>query len=142
MVGRQLWLQLQPQPFKIRTFLSGFQMIFDKMAAISPDFFKWLGFQISDPVPNPDYLMVGFQRVLFSNGQALAMAIAIVPTIQKPDHANFLSEYQMVGLLDFRTHSKSRPFAIQPLLDHSKYRLVLISDCHCMFHNQPSPLFG
>ena len=122
-------------------------MIFDKMAAISPDFFKWLGFQISDPIPNPDYLMVGFHRVLFSNGQALAMAIAIVPTIPKPDYANFLFGYKMVfdimvGLLDFRTHSKSRPFAIQPLFDHSKYRLVLISDCHYMFHNQPSPLFG
>ena len=35
--------------FEIQTFLSGFQMVFDKMAAISPDF-KWLGFQISDPI--------------------------------------------------------------------------------------------
>ena len=30
-------------------------MIFDKMAAIGLDF-KWLGFQISDPIPNPDHL--------------------------------------------------------------------------------------
>ena len=28
-------------PFEIRTFLSGFQMLFDKMAAICPDI-KWL----------------------------------------------------------------------------------------------------
>ena len=30
-------------------------MIFDKMAVICPDF-KWLGFQISDPIWNPDHL--------------------------------------------------------------------------------------
>ena len=36
------------QPLEIRTFLSGFQIVFDKMAGICPDF-KWLGFQISDP---------------------------------------------------------------------------------------------
>ena len=36
-------------PFKIMTFLSRFQMVFDKMVAICPDF-KWLGFQISDPI--------------------------------------------------------------------------------------------
>ena len=41
--------------FKIQTFLSGFQMAFDKMVAICPDF-KWLGFWIPDPIWNPDYL--------------------------------------------------------------------------------------
>ena len=41
---------------------------------------------------------------LISNGQALAMAID--PAIQKLDH---LSEFQMVGLSDFRSHSKSGP---------------------------------
>ena len=34
---------------------SRFQMFFDKMAVICPDF-KWMGFQISDPIPNPDHL--------------------------------------------------------------------------------------
>ena len=34
---------------------------------------------------NPDFLKVGLQMVWFSNGQA--MAIAIVPTIIKPDHS-------------------------------------------------------
>ena len=34
---------------------------------------------------NPDSLNVGFQMVRFSNGRALAIAIAIVPTIRKPD---------------------------------------------------------
>ena len=38
----------------------------------------------------------------------------------------------MVGLSDFRSHSKSRPFATQPLFDHSKSRLVRISDLHCV----------
>ena len=32
---------------------------------------------------------------------------------------------------DFRSHSKSRTFAIQPLCDPSKSRLVRISDPHC-----------
>lgn len=54
-------------PVAIWTFLSKFQMVFDKMAAICADF-KWLGFPV------------------------------------------------------FRSHSKSRPFATQPLLDHSKSR--------------------
>ena len=36
-------------PFKIRTFLSGFKMFFDKMAAICPNF-KWLGLWISGPI--------------------------------------------------------------------------------------------
>ena len=38
----------------------------------------------------------------------------------------------MVGLPDFRSHSKSRPFATQPVLDHSKSRLGRISDPHCI----------
>ena len=40
---------LKTGPFEIRTFLSGFQMILDKMAGICPDF-KLLGFWISDPI--------------------------------------------------------------------------------------------
>ena len=38
----------------------------------------------------------------------------------------------MVGLPDFRSHSKSIPFATQPVLDHSKPRLGQISDPHCI----------
>ena len=45
-------------PFKIWTFLSGFQMFFDKMAAMCPDF-KF--FRISEPIRNPDH----FQPNLF-----------------------------------------------------------------------------
>ena len=41
----------------------------------------------------------------------------------------------MARLLDFRSHSKSGPFANQPLFDHSKSRLVQISDPHCIVHN-------
>ena len=37
----------------------------------------------------------------------------------------------MVGLPDFRSHSKSGPFATQPLFNHIKSRLVWISDPHC-----------
>ena len=42
-------------PLKIRTFLSRFQMVFDKMASICPDF-KWLAFRFSDPIQNWDHL--------------------------------------------------------------------------------------
>ena len=43
------------KPFEIRKKISGFQMVFDKMAAICLDF-KWLGIQISDPFQNPGHL--------------------------------------------------------------------------------------
>ena len=72
---------------------------------------------------------------------------AIVPTIWKPGHSKsdifvwisdgfwqncgHLSGFQMVGLLDFRSHLKSGPFETQPLFDQSKSRLVWISDPHC-----------
>ena len=46
---------LKAGPFEILTFLPSFQIVFDKMAPICPDF-KWLGFQISDPIKNPDHL--------------------------------------------------------------------------------------
>ena len=93
------------------------------------------------------HLKSGLFKGRFSNGQALA--IAIVPTIkfwtiQNPDifvwisngfwqNGSNLSGFQMVGLPDFRSHSKSRPFATQPLFDHSKSRLVQISDLHCKY---------
>ena len=51
---------LKTGPFAILAFLSVFQMVFDKMAAICLDF-RWLGFQISDPIRNPDH----FQTNLF-----------------------------------------------------------------------------
>ena len=40
---------------KILTFLSGFQLEFDKMATICL-YFKWLGFLTSDPIQNLDHL--------------------------------------------------------------------------------------
>ena len=61
MVGLQLWLPL----------LSRFHMDFGKMADICPDF-EWLGFQISDPIQNPEHL----QPNIFS-------------TIQNPDLYGF-----------------------------------------------------
>ena len=38
---------------------------------------------------NPEFLKVGFHMVWFSKGRALAMAIAMIPTIWKPDHSKF-----------------------------------------------------
>ena len=46
---------LKTRQHKIRTFLFGFQMVCDKMAAIGP-VFKWYSFPISDPIPNLDHL--------------------------------------------------------------------------------------
>ena len=71
------------------------------------------------------------------------MAIALVPTIRNPDifvrtsnglrqNGAYFSGFQMVGLLDFRSHFKSWLFTTQPLLHHSKSRLVQISDPHCI----------
>ena len=42
------------------------------------------------------------------------------------------SWFQMVGLVDFRSHLKSRPFAIQSLFYCLKSWLVWISDAHCI----------
>ena len=77
-----------------------------------------------------DHLKSGLFEGQISNGQAFAMAKAIVPTIQKPDN---LSRFQMVGLPDSRSHSKSRPFETQPIFDDSKSRLVL---CFRLVQNQ------
>ena len=53
-----------------------------------------------------------------------------------------MSGFQMVGLPDFRPHSKSIPFATQPVLDHSKSRLGWISDPHCilLYHWSKKPI--
>ena len=75
---------------------------------------------------NLDFLKVEFQTVRFSNGEALAMAIVIVPTIQNPDFIWLLTKlHPSVQILngsasgfwlpDFRPHWKSGPFATQPL---------------------------
>ena len=52
---------LKTTPFEIWMFLSGFQMVFDKIAAICSDF-KWLGFRISKHIWNPD------KNIQISNG--------------------------------------------------------------------------
>ena len=94
---------------------------------------------------NPDFLKVRFQMIWFSNGRALVTAIgitiaiaitipititiviALITTIWNPgifvwisnhfwQNGGHLFRFQMVGLLAFRSHSKSRPFATQPLL--------------------------
>ena len=46
---------LKTRAFQIGMFLSRYQMVFDNMVAICPDF-KWSGFHILDPIGNPDYL--------------------------------------------------------------------------------------
>ena len=81
-----------------------------------------------------------------SNGRALAMAIA--PTIWKPDifiwilNAFFTKWWPFVQISNGLASGyqipkpKSGPFATQPLIDHSKSRLVQISDSHCVWKVQ------
>ena len=76
-------------------------------------------------------MKLGLFEDLISKGQltARAKALAMVPTIQKLDHLKYghiclyfkwfkqngehLYRFQMIGLLDFRTHSKPGPFEKQ-----------------------------
>ena len=46
-------------------------------------------------------------------------------------NSSHLSGFQMVGLLYFRSHLKSRPYANQTLFNHLKSRLFRISCTHC-----------
>ena len=53
----------------------------------------------SGEIWNPDFEKVIFQMVRFSNGQAVATAVAIVPTICKSDFSeseHFLTGFQMI----------------------------------------------
>ena len=84
--------------------------------------------------------------VQLSKGQAIA--VPRLPTVLKLDNSkswNFvqilksfwqngihLSSFNMVGLLEFRSHSKCGPFVNQPLYDCSKSIHVWITDPHCM----------
>ena len=87
-------------------------------------------------ISNPDFLKIRFQIVQFSNGRAVAMAIAIVPSIQNPDifvriwngfwqNGGHLSSFQRVGLPDFRSHSKSGPFTSNLFLTSPDFRSPL-----------------
>ena len=94
-----------------------------------------------------DFLKVWFQMVRFFKRSGYSYCYSHSPNHLKTgpyEIQTFLSEiqivfdkmaaicwFQMVGLLDFGSHSKSRPFEAQPLFDHSKSRLVWISDPHC-----------
>ena len=55
-------------------------MLYGKMVAICPDF-KWLGFQISDPIWNPGHL----QPNLFSTFQNLDLSRFQIPTVIQVD---------------------------------------------------------
>ena len=73
--------------------------------------------------------------VQFSKGWAIDMVPTISNwTVQNPD---VLTKSQMIAnkmaaiIPDFRSQSKSRKFATQPLFDHSKPGSVRISDPCC-----------
>ena len=80
--------------------------------------FKWSGYGYCH---SPNHLKTGpFKLQTFSSGFQFFW-----------QNRTDMSGFQMVGLPDFRSHLKSRPFVAQPLFDHSKSRLVWISDSHC-----------
>ena len=81
-----------------------------------------------------NYLKSGLLEGQISNGPALTMAKLWTKNYKTGPFEiwMFLSGFQMAGLSDFRSHSKSRPFASQPLYIHLKSKLVWISDPHCI----------
>ena len=89
---------------------------------------------------NQNLLKVRFQMVWFSNGWALTMTIAIVPTIWKPHQSKyrcfclniewFLTKWRPFVLISDIIQNPEK-FATLPLFHHSKSRLVRISDPHC-----------
>ena len=48
-----------------KPFLSGFEMVYDKMAAICPNF-KWLALWIPDPIQNPDHFQTNHYLTIWS----------------------------------------------------------------------------
>ena len=83
-----------------------------------------------------------------SKGQAVALAKAMVATIQKLDHSKYrhfcldfecvltkwgpFVQFSNVWASRFQIQFKIRTSATQPLFDHLEYRLVRISDPHCL----------
>ena len=55
-------------------------------------------------------------------------------------NGDYLSGFKKVWLPDFKSQSKSRPFAIQRPLNHLKSRLVHISDPHFIWILIPTVL--
>ena len=100
----------------------------------------------SRPFVNRKHLKSSLFEGQTSNGRDLAIASYSSPKYLKTgifEICTFLSRFQKVfftkwsgfqktGLPDFRSHLKFRPFATQPpFLNHSKSRLVQISDPYC-----------
>ena len=115
----------------------------------------------SGNILNPDFLKVGFQMVRFSNGYSYSPnhsksglsegQISNGPAFKwlgfsngysySPNHSkserfclDFKCFFDKMAAIcpDFKSHSKSRPFATQPLLDHLKSRQGRISDPNCI----------
>ena len=91
---------LKTIPFEIRTFLSRFQMVFDKMAPICLDF-KWLGFRISDHIPNSDHLHA--TQPLFDHLKSRI--------VRSPKRLYVWIQCELkIWMLEFESHSKLEPF--------------------------------
>ena len=86
-------------------------------------------------IPIPDYYSGDLKSWLFegriSNGPVFKWLGLSNGYSHSPNHSKIGSFEIRMFFIDFRCHSKSRSFATQPLLDHSKSRLGRISDPHC-----------
>ena len=89
----------------------------------------------------PNFLMFGFQKVQYSNGQSMGYVLCTRPTNQIPEQyirtqdGIHLSCIQIVGLSSIQMALKTRLYGIQPLFEHSNTRLVWYSDPHCKQFN-------
>ena len=107
---------------------------------------------------NLEFLKVGFQMVQFSNGWALAMTMAIMPIIWKPDHWKsrlfgpdfkwFTTKWwKFVRISNGWASRFQIPFEIWTICNPTSFwpfksRLVQISDPHCrtIFNNSNTEL--
>ena len=77
----------------------------------------------SGTIWNSDFLKVGFQMIQFSNGRALATAIAIVPTIWQPSH--FKSSIKEWHIWTSEVLEINLPFLIKELCEKFYYLVSL-----------------
>ena len=101
------------EPFKIGVYMTGFQMIFDIMATMCPDF-KWLGFWISDSIWNLDHLQPNLFLI-----------------IRNPGYSGFQIPTAFRCQL-FKWGLNTGPFSDQTTFSFQIHtRLVQCSDPHC-----------
>ena len=81
----------------------------------------------------PETFEYGFQMVdLWVVSYVLDPPFKYQISISEKKMASICPVFKWLGCLVFKWHSKTRPFGIQPLFDHSNTRRVRYSDPHCI----------